>query len=230
MDERNHVIVTIDGPAGAGKSTVARLVARRLSLLYVDSGAMYRAVAWKALKLGVDIADEAAVTRVAENAHIELRPDATGTRVFADGEEVTSAIRTPAVSDASSRIATVPGVREALVEQQRQMGRTRGLVMEGRDIGTVVFPDTPFKFYLEASPRERARRRQKDLEQAGYQVNIVELEEQVLERDRRDMARSVGPLKKAADAMFIDTTDMSIEEVVQTIIARVETFTKGSGQ
>ncbi len=222
MTKQKHIVIAIDGPAGAGKSTVARMVARRFSLLYIDSGAMYRAVAWKALKEKVDIADESAVAELATNMTIELKPAGEITRVFADGEEITQAIRTPEVTDASSRVATISAVRKTMVKQQQAMARISGVVMEGRDIGTVVFPDTPFKFYLDASAEERARRRKKDLEQAGHRVKLEELKREVLERDERDMTRSTAPLRKVEDALSIDTTDMSIEQVVQAISERVE--------
>ena len=221
MKRSDHIIVAIDGPAGAGKSTVAKEVARRFSILYIDSGAMYRAVAWKALQEKVDVADEKAVTEMASNMKIDLRPADGGTRVFVDGKEVTDAIRTPEVTDASSKMATIAAVRGILVEHQRAMGRSSGVVMEGRDIGTVVFPDTPFKFYLDASVGERARRRKKDLEQAGYEVELEQLERDVAERDKRDSTREVAPLRRAEDAMSIDTTGMTIDEVVRAISKRV---------
>ncbi|MBI5117132.1 (d)CMP kinase [Candidatus Poribacteria bacterium] len=226
MDKRNHIVVAIDGPAGAGKSTVAKLVARRLSLLYIDSGAMYRAVAWKALTTKTDISDARIVAELARQMKIELAPADRGARVFADGKEITHLIREPEVTEASSRIATIGAVREVLVRQQQEMGRTRGVAMEGRDIGTVVFPDTPFKFYLDASSRERARRRKNDLERAGHNVELEDLEREVVARDRRDMTRAVGPLRKVEDALVIDTTAMSIEQVVEVIVEHVHTIRK----
>ncbi|GAB4344647.1 MAG: (d)CMP kinase [Candidatus Abyssubacteria bacterium] len=222
MNTKDYIVITIDGPAGSGKSTVAKLVAARLSLLYVDTGAMYRAVAWKALSENLDITDERKVAHLAARMKIDLRPGQNGVLVFADGEEVTDVIRAPDVTDASSRIAAFPSVRDTLVKRQQAMGRERGVVMEGRDIGTVVFPDTPFKFYLDASITERARRRMKDLLNAGHRVTLDELKRQVQERDRRDMSREVGPLTRARDAILIDTTNMTIEEVVQTICRHVE--------
>jgi cytidylate kinase len=219
---RKHLIIAIDGPAGAGKSTVAREVARRFSILYIDSGAMYRAVALKALENNVDLTDEHALTEFARTLKIELRSGETGTRVFVNGEEVTSSIRSPEVTDASSKLATKKGVRALLVEQQQAMGRTSDVVMEGRDIGTIVFPDTPFKFYLDASTRERARRRKKDLDEAGYDVKLERLEAEVTERDRRDATREIAPLRKSEDATVIDTTDMTIEQVVNVLSERVE--------
>ena len=222
MIERDRIIVAIDGPAGAGKSTVAREMANRLSLLYIDSGAMYRAVAWKALEEGVDPSDDRAVTEVAEAMKIELKTSSDGTMVFVDGLEITGFIRTPEITDVSSRISTIPRVRAILVGQQQAMGRKTGVVMEGRDIGTVVFPDTPFKFYLDASVGERARRRKIDLEKAGFEVDLDRLEREVADRDERDSTRAASPLMKVDDATVIDTTGMSIEEVIDAIAARVD--------
>jgi len=227
MKAKEHIVVAIDGPAGAGKSTVAKRVAGRLSLLYIDTGAMYRAVAWKVLDAGVDVSDESAVTETAANMRIELEPSDEGARVFVDGEEVTGLIRTPEVTDVSSKISTIASVRKLLVEQQQAIGRKTGVVMEGRDIGTVVFPDTPFKFYLDASTRERARRRCGDLEQAGYEVDVDRIEREVVERDRRDSTRSVSPLRKVDDATSIDTTGMSVDEVVDAVAERVDAILSG---
>jgi cytidylate kinase len=224
MAGKKHLIVAIDGPAGAGKSTVAKLVAKKFDLLYIDSGAMYRAVAWKALADAIDISDEGAVADLAARMHIELHPTEEGTRVLADGQDVTGLIRKPEVTEASSKIATFARVREILVARQQEIGRERGVVMEGRDIGSVVFPAAPLKFYLDASISERARRRRQDLEKAGHHVEQRQLEQQVAERDQRDMTRRVGPLRKLRDAVAVDTSNMSIEEVVQAISERVEKF------
>ena len=224
MSTKKPVVIAIDGPAGAGKSTVAKQVARRFALLYIDSGAMYRSVAWKALAENADFADEEAIAGLARDMKIELKQAEEGTRVFSDGEEITHVIRTPAVTDASSRVAAISAVRKIMVERQQAMGRASGVVMEGRDIGTVVFPDTRFKFYLDASTRERAIRRREDLERAGHRVELDELEREIVERDKRDSTRSVGPLRKVEDAMLIDTTHMTVEQVVQTIADRVRTL------
>jgi len=224
VKKKDHIIIAIDGPAGAGKSTIAKEVARRFSLLYIDSGAMYRAVAWKALREKVNLSDEQAVAGLAKALRIKLKPDRSITRVFADEEEITGEIRRPEITDASSKIATIGLVRETMVKQQQAMARASGVVMEGRDIGTIVFPETPLKFYLDASTRERARRRRKDLEQAGFPVNLDDLEREVRDRDERDSSRSESPLKRVKDAMYIDTTAMSAEEVVQAICERIESF------
>jgi len=224
MSRKKPIVIAIDGPAGAGKSTVAKRVARRFSFLYIDSGAMYRAVALKALREHVDLADETAVAELARGMKINLKPAEEGARVFSDGVEITQAIRMPEVTDASSKVATIAAVRRVLVKRQQAMARTSDVVMEGRDIGTVVFPDSRFKFYLDASARERAARRKRDLEQAGHGVDLKDLESEILERDKRDSTREVGPLRKGEDAMLIDTTHMTIEQVVQTISDRVRTL------
>ncbi len=227
MSRGDHIVIAIDGPAGAGKSTVAKKVAHRFSLLYIDSGAMYRAVAWKALADGIDVSDEKAIAEMAAAMKIELEPADGGTRVFVDGKEVTGAIRTPEVTDASSKLATIAEVRKILVSLQQAMGRKSGVVMEGRDIGTVVFPETPFKFYLDASVRERAMRRKKDLEAAGYEVNLHRLEREVGDRDMRDSTRSVAPLRRVEDAALVDTTGLSVDEVVDAVAGRVQEIIAG---
>lgn len=224
MSRKKPIVIAIDGPAGAGKSTVAKRVARSFSFLYIDSGAMYRAVAWKALREHVDLTDEKAVAELARGMKIDLKPTEEGTSVCSDGVEITQAIRMPEVTDASSKVATIAAVRRILVERQQAMARTSDVVMEGRDIGTVVFPDSRFKFYLDASARERAVRRKRDLEQAGHRVDLKDLESEILERDKRDSTRAVGSLRKGEDAMLIDTTHMTIEQVVQTISDRVRTL------
>jgi cytidylate kinase len=224
MSQKEKLIIAIDGPAGAGKSTVAKLLAKRYSLLYIDSGAMYRAIAWKALHEHVDIMNEQELAGMAADMHIDLLPSDEGTRVIADGKDITGVIREPVITDISSKIATFARIRELLVARQQQIGRTRGVVMEGRDIGSVVFPDAPLKFYLDASIRERAIRRKKDLERAGHQVDLAHLEQQISERDRRDMMREIGPLRKVDDAIIIDTSTLSIEEVVRSVSAHVDAF------
>jgi cytidylate kinase len=216
--EKKRLIIAIDGPAGAGKSTTAREVARRLGYLYIDTGAMYRAVALKALREGTSMQDETALTRIATAAELRLEPDRGGVRVFLDGEEVSDAIRSPEVSALSSVVSAVPGVRAQMVKRQREMGRDGGVVMEGRDIGTVVFPDADIKLFLDASACERARRRHHDLETQG----VHESEERVLEaihaRDARDSGRAASPLRRAADATLIETDDQSVEQVVARIL------------
>jgi cytidylate kinase len=199
------MVIAIDGPAGAGKSTVARALAAALDFTYLDSGAMYRCVALAALREGADVDDGAAITAIATAISIEL----AGERVLLDGEDVSEAIREPRVSEASSRVSVHPGAREALVERQRQLIGTGRYVAEGRDIGTVVSPDSPLKVFLTASQQERARRR---AAQTGEDPAAVLAAQQ--ERDRRDESREHSALRAAADAVELDTTGLSRDEVV----------------
>lgn len=219
MENRSRLIIAIDGPAGAGKSTVARAVAARLSYLYIDTGAMYRSVALKALQESLDLDDSRALALAAARADIRLETANGTTRVWLDGREVTREIRTPAVSEASSRVSTVPGVREAMVHQQRQWGASGGVVMEGRDIGTVVFPQADVKVFLDASPAERARRRVAELASQGVTVPLDAMTAQLSERDARDAHRAASPLARAPDAVLIDTDGRSPEEVAECILA-----------
>ena len=220
--KRRRPVVAIDGPTAAGKSTVARGVARRLGLLYVDTGAMYRSVAVTALRRAIDLGDADAVTRLANSMVIEFRPAATGgepsNRVLVDGEDVTEAIRTPEASDAASRVSVIGGVREAMVARQRVMGTDGGVVMEGRDIGTVVFPDADVKIFLNASLEVRARRRHAELLARGQTVDLEEVRRSEAERDRRDETRTHSPLRPAEGAVVLDTTTTTAEEVAEVIV------------
>lgn len=223
----SRLIVAIDGPAGAGKSTVARMVAKRLGLLFLDTGAMYRAVTWKAMQEGVPLDDEAAMTRLASETPITLIPGENGDRVRVGEEDVTDAIRSPEVTRNVSQVAAHAGVREILVERQRELGKNGGVVAEGRDIGTVVFPQAPVKIFLVASPMERARRRAKDLEAKGHTVNLDELAAEIARRDAYDSNRAVSPLKPAPDAVHVDTDAMGPTQVVDRILEIAEERTKG---
>ncbi len=236
------IYITIDGPAGAGKSTVARMLARRLGFQYIDTGAMYRAVALKALRTGVDLNDEAALAGLAASAEIRLVDGPRGTvRVFLDGEDVTRAIRSLEVTKNVSLVARAPGVRSELVRRQRKMagfgenagtgtGTSNGtgdqtgppgVVIEGRDAGTVILPEAQFKFFLTASAEERARRRQKDLQDEGREVPLDRLKREIEERDHLDSSREVAPLCPAQDAQVIDCSRLSAAEVVEIIVSRV---------
>jgi cytidylate kinase len=213
------LIVAIDGPSGAGKGTVARAIAQRLDARHVDTGAMYRAVAWKATRDRVDLSDGDAIADVAARAAFDL-----DNHVVIDGVDVTSAIRTPEMDSAAATVARHPQVRAVLVERQRRFSEGRTLVMEGRDIGTVVFPDADVKLYLDASPEERARRRSEDAAHAvGQQHTGVDVVARALEaRDRADRTRAVSPLTIAADAIYIDTTAIPVDDVVQRVLGIVE--------
>ena len=220
-----NLTIAIDGPAGSGKSTVARRVAALLGYVYLDSGAMYRAVALKALERKVPLGDEAAAEALASETHIELKPptpeqEAAGlkNRVFLDGREVTEGIRTGQVAQAASRLATIAGVRQVLVSEQQRAGQGGGVVMEGRDIGTVVFPDAELKIFLDASPETRAQRRWKEHQEKGDNMTLLEVLQEVRERDKRDRERQVSPLVRAKDAVLLDNTAMGIEETARLIV------------
>ncbi len=214
--------IAIDGPAGAGKSTVARMVAKELNFLYIDTGAMYRAMTLKALREGIDLNDEEAVSLVAASALITLiTGENASLKVLLNGEDVTEEIRSPVISRSVSLVARAPAVRKHLVELQRAMACRGGVVMEGRDIGTVVLPDAQIKIFLTASPGERARRRRLELAGKGTDVDQRQVEEEILARDRIDTLRETAPLKPALDAEIIDSSTCPAEQVVKMIIARV---------
>ena len=214
-----RLIIAIDGPSGAGKGTVARAVASRLAYRHVDTGAMYRAVAWKALQDAIDLRDELAVARVAERAVFDL----DNGRVVVDGHDVARAIRTPQIDSAATIVARHPAVRRALVERQRAFGASGAVVMEGRDIGTVVFPDADVKIYLDASPEERARRRASDPAHAASDAReLSDVAIALAERDRSDSTRAVSPLAMAPDALHIETTDLGVDAVVDRVLEAVE--------
>lgn len=214
-------IVAIDGPSGAGKSTISKLLAERLGFAHIDTGAMYRCVALAALRRGIDPGDEAALGALSLALNIEFRRRDGEQRVFLDGEDVSAAIRTPEVSLLTSRVSSVAGVRDNLVELQRRMGERGGVVLEGRDIGTVVFPRAEAKFFLTASARERGRRRYLELRDKGLVVDLETTIAEVEARDAADSSRRHSPLAQARDAVLIDSTGLSIEEVVARMEALV---------
>lgn len=216
------LIIAIDGPAGAGKSSVARKLARQLDYLFINTGAMYRAVAWKAQQSGIPLDDVERIGRLARESRIELTGPVDATRVLIDGEDITESITSPRVSQAASVVSAIPAVRRALVARQQQMGNQGGVVMEGRDIGTMVFPDADIKIYLDASSEARSHRRFDEDTARGIAVASIErMRSEIEERDLRDKSRDDSPLIQAEDAIYIDSSGLSIEEVVVRILEAV---------
>jgi cytidylate kinase len=220
-------IVTIDGPSGAGKSTISKLLAARLQYTYLDTGAMYRVVGLQVERSGLDLEGGDArekLVQLLDSLDMKLAPGEEGqeTRAFLHGEDVSQAIRTPEIAMVASRVSAEPEVRKKLTEMQRAIGNNGAIVAEGRDMGTIVFPQAKHKFFLDASPEERARRRQKQLLEKGQKVNYAELLAQIEKRDRDDSSRSLAPLKPAADAVVIDSSQMSIDEVVSFMLQSVQ--------
>ncbi len=219
--------VTIDGPSGAGKSTISKLLAARLNYTYLDTGAMYRVVGLKVKRAGIDLEAENAKQQLEELLEslddMTMAPGADGqeTRVMLAGEDVSEIIRTPEMAMLASRVSAEPAVRKKLTEMQRAIGKNGGIVAEGRDMGTVVLPEAEHKFFLDASPEERAKRRQKQLITQGQQVDFAEILAQISKRDKDDSSRSLAPLTPAADAVIIDSSQMSIDEVVSFMLAKI---------
>ena len=216
------LIVAIDGPAGAGKSTVAKRLAKELGYTYMDTGAMYRAFAWRVMMEGIDLRNEKELRRVLQDTSIELVEQGGRLSVLLNGVDVTDRIRTPELSQLASRVSTSKAVRERMVELQRDMGSRGGVVVEGMDIGTVVFPNAEVKVFLDASSEERARRRFEELKSQGRQVTMEETLRETEERDRRDIGREAAPLRKAEDAVVIDSTRASVDGVVERIMQEIK--------
>jgi len=217
------MIIAIDGPAGAGKSTVARTIAQKLGFLYIDTGAMYRALTLKALERKIDEKDTAALIEMARSTSIDLINEQDGSlKIFLDGRDVTSPIRQPRITKLVSDIAKIKGVREIMLGWQRKLGLQRDSVLDGRDIGTVVFPDAGKKFYIDAEFSVRVRRRYKELKELNQGVTLEDIEKDLRNRDNIDSTREFAPLKKADDAIYMDTTELTIEEVVDKVLGYIQ--------
>ena len=215
------LVIAIDGPSGAGKSTLAKRLARELDFTYLDTGAMYRALALKVLRRSIDLADDDRLAELVGTTEIDLKEEGGRLVVLLDGEDVASQIRTPEVSQMASRVSALRMVRARMLELQREVGRRGSVVAEGRDIGTVIFPDAAVKIFLDASIAERARRRWQELRASGRLVDLQETQREIEERDRRDSERDVAPLRQAEDALLIDSSAVSADEVAAMVLARV---------
>ena len=218
-----HKSIAVDGPSGAGKSTLAKLLAKELGFLYVDTGAIYRTVGLKACREGVDPEDRAAVTALLPGLNIELKYGEDGLQhMYLDGEDVTDAIRRHEISRYASCVSAIPAVRDFLLERQRELARTHDVIMDGRDIGTVVLPRADVKIFLTASPEDRARRRYEELRQRGQEADYDTVLRDVIQRDERDTRRSAAPLRRAEDALLVDTTGNSLEESLGVLLDTIK--------
>ncbi|MDO9574103.1 MAG: (d)CMP kinase [Candidatus Contubernalis sp.] len=217
-----NYVIAIDGPAGAGKSTIAKTLAQKLGFFYLDTGALYRTLTYKALQQGLDLKDEKALVTLARETRIDLQDREDGLHVFMDGQEITDQIRTPEVTRNTFYVARSPEVRQAILPLQRKFAEKASLVAEGRDTTTVVFPDAALKVYLDANLETRAQRRGKDLSKAGVEQSITKTAQEVAERDNHDCSRSVAPLRQAEDAFYLDTTNLSVNEVVERLVLAIQ--------
>ena len=224
------IVIAIDGPAASGKSTTARLVARRLGYLHIDTGAMYRAVTLRVLEEKLPLEDVERIGALAEKTQLKLEKGDNGLRVFVDGREVTQQVRSAQVTRSVSTVSSYQRVRNVLVREQRRMADGGGVVLEGRDIGTVVLPNADLKIFMIANVPQRVERRRKDLEIAGVDIDSVTLEQEIRERDRLDSTREASPLRKASDAIEVDTSGMSVEEQVDFVVARAKEIIEGGGK
>lgn len=218
--------IAIDGPAGAGKSTIAKAVAGKLGIIYLDTGAMYRSVAYAVLKSGADVGDEKAVSQVLDGLDMDIRYENGAQQIYVNGENVTPYLRAPHMSKAASDVSALPVVRYKMVELQREFARTHDVVLDGRDIGTFVLPDANCKFFMTADPEERAKRRYKELSEKGEKCDYDTVLKDIIQRDYNDSHRAVAPLKQADDAYYLDTTRLSIDEVIEKVVKVVEEKTK----
>jgi len=221
--KQNGFVIAIDGPSGAGKSTLARLLAQKLGYIYIDTGAMYRAIGWKARHEGIDPADEKRLAELCARTEVTIENNNNDPRFFVDGREVSGEIRTPEMGMMASAVSKSPALRSRLLTIQRELGKKGGVVMDGRDIGTVVFPDADLKFFLEANAEERGKRRYFELKAKGMDVDLARITREIQERDNQDSGRTIAPLRKADDALLIDTSTLSINEVLDRML---EEFTK----
>ncbi|MDD5005658.1 MAG: (d)CMP kinase [Candidatus Omnitrophica bacterium] len=220
--QNKEIIIAIDGPAGAGKSTVAKLIAQKLGFFYIDTGALYRALTLKAKRLNLNLKDEKSISDLLKKTNIGLEYDKNNLRVTLDGEDISKEIRKPYVTDGVSDVAKIKEVREIMTTLQRKLAENNNSVLEGRDIGTVVFPNAQYKFFLDADFNERVNRRFKELEEKKENINMELVANDLSTRDKIDSTRKIAPLKKAEDAIYIDTTNLSIEEVVNKVISWIK--------
>ncbi len=221
MPKKNGLVIAIDGPSGAGKSTTARLLAERLGYIYIDTGAMYRAIGWKAKQEGIDPKNEENLAGLCGRTEVTIKKDNNDPRFYVDGRDVSSEIRTPEMGMMASAVSKSPSVRARLLTLQRDLGRSGGVVMDGRDIGTVVFPDADVKFFLDAGAEERGRRRYEELKAKGMDVDLARITQEIRERDLQDSMRSLAPLRKADDALLIDSTNLNIGEVLERMLSEI---------
>lgn len=226
---QRKLVIAIDGPAASGKSTTAKLVAARLGYLHIDTGAMYRAITLKVLRSGLQGFYSKRIAELVSNTSIELQPVNGSLKILLDGEDVSESIRSPEVTTAVSSVSSIRQVRQVLVNEQRRIGRQGGVVLEGRDIGTVVFPDADLKIFMIASIEARAVRRQRELRQNGIETNLETLKGEIRQRDEKDSTRDESPLKKADDAIELDTSDMTIEQQVEFVVRKAQERLKATG-
>jgi cytidylate kinase len=219
MSRKKGLVIAIDGPSGAGKSTIARMLARRLGYIYIDTGALYRAIGWQAKKEGIDPSDEAALQQLCSRTDVTIKHDPSVQRVLVNGVDVTGEIRTPEMGMMASAVSKSPAVRARLLTLQRDLGASGGVVMDGRDIGTVVFPGAEVKIYLDASAEERGRRRWQELKDKGMDVDRAVITAEIRARDLQDSSRDIAPLKRAPDARYVDSSSMTIDEVVASMLS-----------
>ncbi len=221
MAKKHGLVIAIDGPSGAGKSTTARLLAERLGYIYIDTGAMYRAIGWKAKQEGIDPKNEESLAGLCGRTEVTIKKDNNDPRFYVDGRDVSSEIRTPEMGMMASAVSKSPSVRARLLTLQRDLGRSGGVVLDGRDIGTVVFPDAEVKFFLDAGPEERGRRRYEELRAKGMDVDLARITQEIRERAQQDSMRSLAPLRRADDALLIDSTNLNISEVLERMLSEI---------